>query len=156
MNLFLLRHGAASHDSDNPERVLSPQGLKEVYRIGTFVATHNNIQVTIIMHSGKARARQTAEVMAEHVNPPCKVLDAKELEPNADIQPWLDRLELIEENIMLVGHLPHLERLASYLICGKQKKTLIEFKTATLVCLRKDQNKNWVLEWMVSPDTLKD
>jgi phosphohistidine phosphatase len=56
------------------------------------------------------------------------------------------------ENIMLVGHLPHLGKLASLLLCGDENAGLISFRMGGALCLERDGAGKWSVQWMIIPD----
>ena len=56
---------------------------------------------------------------------------------------------------MLVGHLPYMDKLLSYLIYGTETKILVEFQASGMVCLTRDEEGLWTLRWMVVPDMLQ-
>jgi phosphohistidine phosphatase len=64
-----------------------------------------------------------------------------------------DVIESAEEPIMLVGHLPHMARLASLLLSGNPNRETVRFRNAAIVCLEKVEDA-WVLVWAISPDIL--
>ena len=55
---------------------------------------------------------------------------------------------------MLVGHLPHMSRLASLLLLWDSGREVLDFKPGTVACLEKVGG--WRVKWMISPDTLKN
>lgn len=61
MALFLVQHGLSSPREIDPEKGLSEQGTSQVKRIAQ-VAAGYGVAVSRICHSGKKRARQTAEI----------------------------------------------------------------------------------------------
>ena len=68
--LYLVQHGKSLPKEEDPERGLSPEGLTEVEGIADAAKT-NGIRVARIDHSGKKRARQTADLFASALqNPP--------------------------------------------------------------------------------------
>jgi phosphohistidine phosphatase len=71
---------------------------------------------------------------------------------------WAERLKYMtdsaNEDIMLVGHLPHLGRLASLLLAGDPERHVVSFRMAGVVCLERGENGNWSLKWMITPDVL--
>ena len=69
---------------------------------------------------------------------------------NPDI--WAGRLKDVPDDIILVGHLPHLARLASVLLCGDADRNPVSFRMAGIVCLRKDDKGTWSLQWMLTPE----
>jgi phosphohistidine phosphatase len=59
-------------------------------------------------------------------------------------------LEAAGSPVMLVGHLPHLNRLAALLVCGDTERAVMEFAPATLVCCVNDGAK-WTISWTLGP-----
>lgn len=154
MNLYLVQHGEAKKKEEDPQRSLSEQGWTDIRKVASFIAKQTNIQVRNILHSGKTRARQTAETLAEYLNPPEGIKEAERLEPLADPSAWVDRLAESKEDIMLVGHLPHLSKLAAHLLCQDENKKIVEFQMGGIVCLGKDESDIWSVRWMVIPQIL--
>ncbi|MDY0041414.1 MAG: histidine phosphatase family protein, partial [Desulforhabdus sp.] len=64
MALYLVQHGKSLPKEKDPDKGLSPEGISEVQRIAG-VAGGDGVKVAIIKHSGKKRARQTAEILAD-------------------------------------------------------------------------------------------
>lgn len=151
MNLYLVQHAEAKHEEEDPQRPLSDKGWADIRKVATFVAAHAGIQVRRILHSGKTRARQTAEVLAEYVNPAEGIQETDGLEPMANPSTWAQRLGNVKEDTMLVGHLPHLSKLASLLLCQDETKRIIDFQMGGVVCLRRDESGSWSVRWMVIP-----
>ncbi len=150
MRLYLVRHGEARSERDDPSRSLTDKGREEVKRV-VAAAQQRGIQPSTILHSGKLRAQQTAELFAEMVSPPKSVEVSPGLSPDDPVQPWAERLNEAREDVMLVGHLPHLALLASLLLADDQHAEIIHFQTATLVCLER-QATHWTLQWVLTPE----
>ena len=51
---------------------------------------------------------------------------------------------------MLVGHLPFLSRLASYLVTGDPERPIFQFQNAGIVCLSRT-GEGWAIKWSLSP-----
>ena len=102
----------------------------------------------------KLRAEQTAKAIAGHIGPPNGVLKDRNLEPLANPRFWTERLNSAQKNIMLVGHLPHLSKLASSLLVGNQEVELIAFRKGGIVCLERSQEDRWNIQWITPPETL--
>jgi phosphohistidine phosphatase len=66
---------------------------------------------------------------------------------------WARRLEGAEGETMLVGHLPHLGRLASLLICGGENNA-VHFRMGGVLRLKRGEDRNWAVQWMVTPEML--
>lgn len=155
MNLYLVQHAESKPKEEDPQRSLSDQGKTDVEKVAAFVSKHTTLKVDRILHSGKTRARQTAEVLAKYLNPQDGISVAEGLEPLADPSIWTNRLAEEKEDLMLVGHLPHLDKLAAKLICGDEAGSAVMFQNAGIVCLIRDDSGVWSLYWMVTPKMLK-
>jgi phosphohistidine phosphatase len=154
MRLYLVRHGAAVEESEDPARPLSQTGIDEAQRTGRFISTHFQTNVGSILHSSKMRAAQTAQIMQQHLTPLRGTKQTEGLLPMDDPGIWADRISDMEFDTMLVGHLPHLSRLASTLLCWNSETAIAEFNTGTAACLDGTAG-NWHLKWLVGPDVLK-
>ena len=158
MRLYLVRHADAVSEDLDPARPLSEKGRHE----SGVVASHLlrlNIPAARILHSPKLRAKQTAEIIAgslrEGYRAKSLVVEVTDgLSPLDNPAVWGERLRGIHEDIMLVGHLPHLERLASLLLCGDPGKDVVSFSTAGTACLERGGEGGWSLVWMITPGTL--
>jgi phosphohistidine phosphatase len=74
------------------------------------------------------------------------------LSPLDDPQIWADRLKDIPDDVILVGHLPHLAKLSSLLLCGNAERNIVSFKMAGIICLKKNDASAWSLQWMLTPE----
>ena len=154
MNLYLVQHAEPKSEEEDPKRPLSEKGLADIRRVADFISEHANVRVGSIMHSGKTRAEQTAMILAEYLKPPNGVMQAEGLKPLDAISIMIERLWGMKEDVMLVGHLPHLTKLSSYLLCQDDKKTIVDFKMGGVVCLGSDEAHEWSINWMVIPQII--
>lgn len=154
MNLYLVRHGESRAEDVDTERHLSKKGWAEVGRVGAFATKNAQIHVSCIYHSGKIRARETAQALAVYFNPEAGVKETVGLKPMDDPQIWVDRLAGIKNDTVLVGHLPHLKKLASRLLGEKPEDVELEFPTGGIVCLSRKGADDWSLRWIVTPEML--
>ncbi len=154
MKLYLVRHGEAKSDREDPARPLSDRGRKDVERVARAVG-RLGIEVGAIHHSGKLRARQTAEILAGALAPAQGVKEMAGLSPEDDPSVTRHEIENAKAAMMLVGHLPHLSLLASELLVGDRSKELIAFPTACVIALER-QREDWRLLWTIAPQLLGD
>ena len=150
MPVFLVRHGEAVSELVDPIQPLSERGRAGVERVAR-QAAGIGLVVAEIRHSPKLRARETAEILARHLTPPPDLQEVDWLAPTADPGMAQDAVEFAVEPLMLVGHLPHMARLASLLLTGNPNREVIRFRNATVVCLEKVED-GWVLLWTLGPD----
>lgn len=153
MKLFLVQHAEPKHKVEDPTRPLSERGWKDIKRMAKYAEEHLHIDVRQISHSGKLRAEQTAKALAERLDPPEGVTTDKNLEPLADPKALKRRLVETTEDVMLVGHLPNLSKLASSLLFGDENE-VIAFKMGGIVCLHRDQQHRWTIQWIITPETI--
>ena len=152
MRLYLIQHGEAKSEVEDPERSLTARGEEEVTSISR-LAAGLNIRPSKVYHSGKMRAKQTAEIIASALKiPDPSVQSVQGLNPNDDIRPWAERISKEREELMLVGHLPFLERLTSFLLCGDENARLVLFRYGAIVRLDQKEDKRWALRWILTPE----
>jgi phosphohistidine phosphatase len=150
MALYLVQHGQSLPKDVDPDQGLSDQGLAETKRIAE-VARNYQVNVLKIKQSGKKRARQTAEIFAAALNPAGGVEEVSGLKPLDDVTDFAASLDAAA-NHMLVGHLPFMERMASYLVTGSAEKPIFKFQNSGIVCLEKDPDSgSWVIVWALMP-----
>jgi phosphohistidine phosphatase len=152
-HLYLVQHGAAKTEAQDPKRGLSDEGRRAVERIADFLST---LQLSLdrIEHSGKLRAQQTAEILAARLRPIEGTREVPGLAPNDDIEPMRARLEKESENLMLVGHLPYLSRLAARLLGLGADQTVVQFQMGGVVRMDRGDAGPWIVGWMVVPELL--
>ena len=152
MKLYLVQHGEAKSKAEDPQRPLTERGREDVARVAAF-ATRAGLQVGQIRHSGKRRAEETASIEAEHLSPAEGVIGIPGLAPRDDVRPVAEALQDETQPMMLVGHLPFLDRLASLLVTGDADRSIVRFQMGGIVCLVREE-KNWAIGWMVTPDMI--
>ncbi|MFH2219970.1 MAG: phosphohistidine phosphatase SixA [Pseudomonadota bacterium] len=150
MALFLAQHGKSLPKDVDPDQGLSREGISEVKRIAD-VAKGYGISVSRIEHSGKTRARKTAEIYAAALGPEEGVHERSGLKPLDDVAILSGTLKS-GDGLMLVGHLPFMERLTSYLITGSADTPVFKFQNGGIVCLDRDpETKSWMIIWALMP-----
>ena len=155
MYLYLVQHGHAMDKAENPERPLSAKGKADVVKIASFISGLSGlagIEVTRIFESGKMRASETAGIIGDSLG--VSALKAEHLLPLDNPGDWVGKLADTDANTMLVGHLPHLGKLASLLLAGAPEMEIVEFSPGGVLCLKR-VDARWTLQWMVVPELLK-
>jgi len=155
MNLYLVQHGEALSSDEDASRPLSEAGALHTRRVGDYLYRENKPVIPEILHSGKQRAAQTAELLAGSLHA-FFVAAAPDLMPNDDPGLWAERLKTRGGDLMLVGHLPHLQRLAGLLLSGDVAAEPVRFTNSCVLCLCRDEKAVWRVQWMVTPDTVVD
>jgi len=152
MKLILVRHGEAKSEAEDPERSLTEKGKLGVERMGHWMRK-SEIKVHEIRHSGKRRAEQTALILGGFLEPLNGVFQVSGLDPNHDVLPIAQLLASEETPLMVVGHLPFLSRLASFLLVGNPNLFLCQFQPGAMVSLERMRGE-WCLSWIIQPDLL--
>lgn len=150
MALFLVQHGKSLPKEVDPDQGLSEEGISELERIAD-VAKGYHVRVSQIRHSGKTRARQTAEIFASVLNPPEGIQEFGGLNPLDDVTEIAQTIDNTDD-IMWVGHLPFMARMTSYLITGSIETPVFKFQNGGILCLDKDSDTpSWVIKWSLMP-----
>jgi phosphohistidine phosphatase len=150
MEFYLVRHGEAVSKAINGERPLTPGGRRDVERLGQAAAIRG-VQPGRIFHSGLLRAQQTAAILGESLGVE-GVRESVGLRPDDDPVIAKAELESSTVSLMLVGHLPHISRLASFLVAGNADQELVQFAPATVLGLSYE-NHRWKILWKLTPET---
>jgi phosphohistidine phosphatase len=150
MALYLIQHGKSLPKEQDADQGLSAEGIAETQRMANLAAEHG-IVVSQIRHSLKTRARQTAEIFAKALNPEKGLQEASGINPLDDVVAYAPKIDP-DQNIMLVGHLPFMERMCSHLIIGSIDKPVVKFQNSGVVCLDKDTaSRSWMIRWTLMP-----
>lgn len=150
MALFLVQHGKSLPKEKDPDQGLSREGLAESQTMAA-LAAENNVQIMRIIHSGKKRALQTAEIFVKALEPEAGMTKGAGLAPLDDVTIFAATLNNAE-NIMVVGHLPFLEKLVSHLVAGSQDTPVIKFQNSSILCLdTEDVSETWFIRWALFP-----
>ncbi len=151
MPIYLIQHGKSLPKDLDPEKGLSEEGRAETEKMAE-LAKEYGVAVSAIKHSGKKRARQTAEIFAEALKPENGTGELDGLGPMDDAAAFSNIIEKTE-NWMIVGHLPFMTRLVSFLITGSIEKVLLKFQNSGILCLDKDADeKTWIIKWALMPN----
>ena len=148
MFLYLMRHGSALSTLEDPLRPLTHTGTQQVERVAQFI-NHHTPQPSEIWHSGKLRAQQTAQIISQTLGFTSDPQRYHALEPNEAIEIIFDQI-VEHPNILLVGHLPHLQRLTAALVVGNADKEVVAFEPATWVRLKMLGHGNWVIDLVLN------
>lgn len=153
MRLYLVRHGEAVPQNVDPERPLSPDGRASVARVAAFLGGAG-VRVDAIAHSGKARARETAALLAERVASGASLEERRGLAPLDPVEPIAAEAERWTSDRMLVGHLPFMERLTARLLTGDADREGFAFGAGSVACLQRRGAGEWILVWLIHPELL--
>jgi phosphohistidine phosphatase len=147
--ILLVHHGDAVNPAVDASRPLSGRGLGDVTRLAEEAAARG-VKPDVIWHSGKLRARQTAEAYWRACNPLAPFSATRGLLPD-DPPNWMrDQLAGETRSIVVVGHMPHMPRLLRLLISGNADAVSVNFPQHGCVALEADGNR-WKEMWRLEP-----
>ena len=154
MDVYLMQHGQATTETEDPERPLTDAGRAAVQRVARR-ARAADVLVSGCVHSGKLRAEQTAQLLAREIGVEPSIEARPGLAPNDPVVPvaqWL-RAETGQRSVALVGHMPFLGRLASLLVVGDEQAQVVGFRMGGLVKLEpKVDRDGFCVAWALPPD----
>jgi phosphohistidine phosphatase len=144
LKLYLVHHGDAVGPGIDPRRPLSPSGRMAVDRLAAECAL-KGAKPSVVWHSGKLRAKQTAEAYWRACNALAQFSAARNLQPD-DRPQWIaDQLLGETRDILIAGHFPHLPRLLALLL---KMENGAEFPAHGVVALEtSDEGRTWREMW---------
>jgi phosphohistidine phosphatase len=143
VNLYLVHHGDAVGPDIDPLRPLSNVGRANVDRLAQ-LAARRGVKPAVVWHSGKLRAKQTAEAFWRACNALAEFSATRDLQPD-DPPGWMrDRLIGETRDILVAGHFPYLPRLRALLGNGVEG----DFPLHGVVALASDDGgETWKELW---------
>jgi len=154
MKLYLVQHAAAVDKAIHPKRPLSETGLADAIKMAAYLF-EADILVERMVHSGKLRAEETANVLSKTVwlGQTPHVIEG--LQPNDSTDRLMALAHETHGDLMAVGHLPFMERMVARCLTGREDGAHFGFEPGTVACLERTDD-GWQLNWMQRPTTLRD
>jgi phosphohistidine phosphatase len=148
LRVYLVHHGDAVGPDVDLRRPLSPIGRKHSERVAAEAAARG-ARPQVVWHSGKLRAKQTAEIFWRACNALADCAATRDLQPD-DPPSWMrDRLRHEARDVMLAGHYPHMPRLLALLL-DQPEGTMADFPLHGIVALSTaDEGARWNEEWRI-------
>lgn len=155
IRLVLVHHGEAVPEETDPLRPLTPTGRADIESLGEFLAS-SGVEIPRIIHSGKLRATDSAEILAEKLGGSVPVEAMERISPK-DTPVWLtEEVMQWSEGALIVSHTPFLSRFVSRLLFGVEQPYVLQFTPGTAACLaRRPASKAWTLDWILRPALLR-
>ena len=154
IRIYLAQHGLAVDKAVDPERPLSEQGISQTQAVAEQLQLAN-INVTRIFHSGKLRARQTAEIFASALAVD-NIGSTGNFSANDDIRQTVSQLTF--DDALYIGHLPHLEKLTSLLVSSDESSKVCRFQNSAVICIEDDDtcehDSDFAVKWYLTPELL--
>lgn len=156
MEIYLIQHAESKPKEEDADRPLTDHGKISAENVGAHLV-RLGLSFDRVFHSGKLRARQTAEILGGLLD--SKVEAFKGLDPMDPVEPimrWLTaeaRRGL--KSVAIVGHLPFLDKLASILVTGSESVGVVAFQYAGVVRLvPKGEGEGYRVRWVLAPEIL--
>ena len=151
MKLILVQHGAALPKEADPDRPLSAQGRDDVGRVAGLLA-QRDVRPERVFHSGKTRARETADALAAVLPRVGEAASIAGIDPNDPVEAFARSVGDWQEDTVVVGHQPFMGRLVSFLLTGDPAIETVGFSPGSAACLKRNENGAWALNWMIRPE----
>ncbi len=148
MRLYLVQHGAALTEAEDPQRPLSEEGRRQTEKMARFLKMER-ITVDCIWHSKKMRSIQTAQIISHYIRTEA-VVERNDLSPLDPVEGLAREIQGLSKDLMIVGHLPFLSKLAAKLLVGSEHNDVLGFKYSGGACL--EYQDTWKIIWMITPD----
>ena len=165
MNLYLLRHGIAAPKNDSgtgsdSDRPLTAQGVKRM-RKATRGLRRLRVPFDAVLTSPLARARQTAQIVADGLELTDRVEELPALAPGGSVSDLFSSLKAYKDrdHLLLVGHEPLLSTVVSYVLTHDEKRSVTAvFKKGGLCRVEIDAvppGGAGTLHWLLTPKQLR-
>jgi phosphohistidine phosphatase len=145
MRLVLVHHGDAVGPEVDPSRPLSAPGRAAVERLAALAAARG-VRPDVVWHSGKLRARQTAEAFWRACNALAEFSATKDLQPDDPAEWMRDRLHGETRDVLLAGHFTHMPRLLNLLLGPDTPATPFPLH-GVVALVSHDEGKAWKEMW---------
>lgn len=154
MDIYLTQHAESVPEKEDPSRPLSDEGKATMEKVAA-LAARMKIKPDVIFHSGKLRAKQTAEILARHLGLSDKVQEKQGLGPMDQVAPiaaWLkEEATRGLAGLAIVGHLPFLDKLASLLVTGNEGLGVVSFQNGAIAKLvPSTDSARYAVQWVIT------
>lgn len=147
MAIYFIQHGVCLDKSIDPKKPLSELGKKETNQVSEFLKK-NRIKIQKVYHSGKLRAKETAQILSNHLSDG-NIYEKSNMLPNDNVISFCK--DKLEDNCIYVGHLPHLDKATSYLVCQNEDSEVIKLKNSGIVSIEVRDCK-YKIKWYILPN----
>jgi phosphohistidine phosphatase len=152
MKLYLVQHGKAVAKDVDPGRPLSQLGHAEVKHLVELLS--GRIEVSRVVHSGKMRAQQTAEIFLARIADGLSLEAISGIGPNDSVKDFAYQVKSRDEDLLVVGHLPFMAKLVSLLLTESADSDIVSYSPGSIVFLESLGGGDFQLQWMIRPELL--
>jgi len=151
MRLYIVQHGDSVPKDIDPDRPLSDRGRADIQRLTEWLSSHN-VQVVQILHSGKTRAKETAEILRPLLKSPGLIYERQGLAPNDSPEAFLYQLGDPKKDTLVAGHMPFVARIVSQALTGAPDRQLVEFVPGSIAGIERSDGASWRLFMFARPE----
>lgn len=158
VNIHLMQHGACLSKELDPSRRLSPVGRDQI-EASAMAVKRMGLWFDLILSSPKKRARETSAIVARTLGYPEESIGIGDLLapmiPAENTVNWLTEFS-DAQSVLIAGHLPNLEEVASFLLSSGPGLKII-FENGGLTCIECDRlpTRRARLGWHLRPAQLR-
>ncbi len=153
MQLFIVQHGDAVPKDVDPDRPLSDKGRSDIQRLAEWLSQHE-VRVAQIFHSGKTRARETAEILQSLLEPGGDMGERQGLAPNDPPADFFQGLKTTEKVTLVAGHMPFVARAVSQALTGTPDSDLVDFAPGSIAGIQRGAGDAWRIFMFLRPENL--
>ncbi len=151
MRLYIVQHGDSVAKEIDPYRPLSDQGQADIQRLAEWLSSHN-VRIGQILHSGKTRAKETAEILRPLLKSPSRIYEGHGLAPNDSPEAFLHQLRDRTKDTLVAGHMPFVARTVSQALTGAPDRQLVEFVPGSVAGIERIDGASWRLFMFARPE----
>jgi len=150
MRLILIRHGDAAMAANDDTRTLNEEGRTQAVVLGTWLGKLG-FDSPALWHSNKVRTRETAGIIIEKAGWSTTPVETQGLRPSSPVEEAALQIEAEDSDLAIVGHMPFMSGLASYLVSGPGASSQWDFATCGTLILERSGGKRWAVLAFASP-----
>ncbi len=151
MRLYIVQHGDSVAKEIDPNRPLSDRGRADIQRLAEWLSSHN-VQIGQILHSGKTRAKETAEILRPLLKSPSQIYEGQGLAPNDSSEAFLHQLRDHKKDTLVAGHMPFVARTVSQALTGAPDRQLVKFVPGSVAGIERGDDASWRLFMFARPE----
>jgi len=151
MRLYLVQHGDSLPKDVDPDRPLSDRGRADIQRLTDWLSSHD-VQIVQILHSGKTRAKETAEIFRPLLKVSNQIHESEALAPNDSPEAFLHQLGDSDNDTLVAGHMPFVARTVSQALTGAPDRQLLEFAPGSIAGIERSEDASWRLFIFARPE----
>ncbi len=151
MRLYIVQHGDSVPKEIDPDRPLSDRGRADIQRLTDWLSSHD-VQIVQILHSGKTRAKETAEILRPLLKVSNQIHESEALAPNDSPEAFLLQLRDSKKDSLVASHMPFVARTVSQALTGAPDRQLVEFVPGSVAGLESSDGTSWRLFLFARPE----